>query len=557
MALTERERSIVQQVKSQWWTKQQVIEVLNQERARQPQQEFKSLSQEARESLTKTPEELLWVDSFREDPVEQVEGEWLGTELEDRWENIKEAITQKQTFFKPWLFSEVREWLEQHKEGQEIISKIDKFNEVIDLIPWSDTLKWTIGNIIDQKLTDAKVWRNIVWAVNDIIWEWINKVLEFTWANKLIEKWIEEAGKTWAWQAVWEVVKEWTKTFSAIEEIAPWFADLLGMWWESAWLSLFWKWTQALKKVKAPKLSVWNQQVANKLVDTTLRFTASQKNKFKKPTLSWWKSPAEYLFEKWIIQGSKTTDDVVEKLANLTKTSKTQVDSSLASIKDLYKHSSTSKWLNQVVKQLDDTPWMEEVFDRAKELSVKLDRWEGLLLKEVNEVKRLIDSTNDLVSVTGDFKSGVTKQGLQNIRNDIKTFIEKSADKKWIKNIKELNKDTQLSKQLLDTIESNLEESWRTRLFWLTDILVWWTATFGSDLWTAAAVIAAKKVAESPRFKIALAKRLNKLPTDTKASIKGKIASWEPLTRWEKAILSAIVISVAWWEQIEDLETNQ
>lgn len=181
MALTETEKSIAQQVKEQWGTREQMIEVLNQHRARQPKEEFKSLSQTARESLEKTPEELLgtqikettaetdWTQSI--DAQEEIS--WL-----DVWVKAWKAVSEFWKEFKT-------EWvgLPTTKEEAFEALKVTGINLIPDAIEWiweviemASNPIGTIKSIHDLGSWIIQKWLTTLW--NKVTWD------TFEWTEK-------------------------------------------------------------------------------------------------------------------------------------------------------------------------------------------------------------------------------------------------------------------------------------------------------------------------------------------------------------------------------------
>ena len=500
-----------------------------------------------------------WVD---------VEEGTLWQKLKERWEWLIETITTKQEIFSPelraWVTDLINKTIWKTEWWKKTLEAIDVFWQLINKMPWTEFIKEKIEDKIDSTLKTAWVIKDAAWAVNDVIWEWINEVLEFTWLDKQIEKWVKAISETETWKEVFTALEKWKQAFELIKKLAPWLATVWEAWlevWELTWLWKAWKvWKETLETgiKKLPTPSLKSQWLAESLLDTTFKFKPSQKKRFRKPNIWGWKTPSEYLLEKWIITDSSTPEDVVKWLENLNKTSKNTVDSSLSSIPDLFtENKSTDKILSVLLKETSDTPWLEDVVNRLNELGAKSTRWEWLTLTEINEVKRSSDDILHLFWVTWNIREWTLKKWLVNLRDDVKTFIENEAGKRWVTNIKDLNKDTQLSNELLKMIDDNLEAWASTRLIWLTDFFVAWIWTAWWDLWIWIWAVALKKLAESDRFKIALAKRFAELPSDKVTEIAWKVQTWAPLTWIEKLLIWWAIIKAQSdiWEQ-ENLPSN-
>ena len=545
MALTEQERNIAQQVKEQWGTRQQITEVLNQFRARQPkqQEEFKSLSQTARESLEKTPEELLWVDEFKDDVVEWGQ-ETLWQKIQGRWKDLKDILTTKQTIFSPEFKENIKQKVWETEWWKITLNLLDQFSNILWKIPWSDIIKDKVESDINNRIKQkAMVWE-AAWVVNDIIWAWFNQILEFTWLDKQLQKLWE----TETMQNIWEVLQEWSEAFNKFEQIAPWLATDFKTWNELLQVTWFWKLWKVWKDTaqttlsKIPTPSIKNQEVAEKIVNNVLKFKPNQKKKFRKQNIWSWQTPAEYLFKKGIISESSSADDIVKGLEDLHKTSKQTVDTALQSVDELYKNPKVNQSLDALIKEFNEVPWLEDKVNTLVQLRSKATRGEWLTLSEINQVKRDIDDWLDLFWVTWDIKSWAKKQWLANIRKDIKDFIEQEAKQKWLPNIKDLNKDTQLTQELLNMVWDNLEAWASTRLFGLTDVIVWGAAWLWADLWTWAAIVLWKKLAESEAVQLAFAKRIAKISPVRREKIITKLKANTPLDKYEKLLITNAII---------------
>lgn len=94
---------------------------------------------------------------------------------------------------------------------------------------------------------------------------------------------------------------------------------------------------------------------------------------------------------------------------------------------------------------------MEPVLAKIDDL-VKKNETSGLTLSELNEVKREMDRNLSLFTLAGDVKAGNVKQGLANLRSDLRKFIETKADEAGIPNVRLMNNDTSVSHKLAEAI---------------------------------------------------------------------------------------------------------
>lgn len=79
-------------------------------------------------------------------------------------------------------------------------------------------------------------------------------------------------------------------------------------------------------------------------------------------------------------------------------------------------------------------------------------------LVDAQRVKNIIDIEANPFTKNADLKSGAAARGINNLRAKIKTLIEQKADEAGVPNIKELNKNTQLSKNLGEAIRESIDQ---------------------------------------------------------------------------------------------------
>ena len=444
---------------------------------------------------------------FLADVVTPKEFEGLGDFFRESWVRDKESL-QKVLWVDPDAFT-TKAW----EFGSEIATLF---------IPWGQAKLAAKFPQAADKISD------IAKAV-DNLWENSPKVYNaIKWLVQSSAKWASEVGKL-------EVISEWevTPEWLAIGAVAN---------------PVIWTTIKGIGKITKP--------IAEKLEVMGLLNPAKLKTITDQLKTEWVEnvSVSEFLLKrniKW------TKESIVKQLDDIANASKLSVDEAINKIPWNFKLESADDILAYLRKDLADVPWQKEVVNRVTQLFKKSKSWEGLTLKELQETKRLIDRNLSLFTIPWDVKAGATKQWLAKLRADIQRFIENTAKDNWVTNIKQLNKDTQVSRTLIDAIErkesadqvrevlSAFSTSWVGAGLWGI-----WAIAQGQDPMTVlkSMVIGGTLwgVAWSTRIKTNVANILNKLTPTERKGIMDFIDS-----DWLKPINTALL------EKIKDLSTNQ
>jgi hypothetical protein len=161
-----------------------------------------------------------------------------------------------------------------------------------------------------------------------------------------------------------------------------------------------------------------------------------------------------------------------KQLGNIQDKTVGIVDGLLGSVDDLYKTDSATKFLDELqtaygkvkkkkdldpefVKRRNLSQVAEENLAEIQELLEK-SKNEGLTLTELNRTKRIGDRILNIYDRAGEAKAAQTAQNLSELRSEIRVFIEDSAKEKGVPDIRELNKQTQVSMLLKENINDLL-----------------------------------------------------------------------------------------------------
>lgn len=312
-----------------------------------------------------------------------------------------------------WLASDVGWFVRwQSKEEREAASNIAKW-------------LWKSGKEFVQKYgayqpesTAAKVWETAA----DI------------WASMAVPGWVLKSG---VWLA--ENIARWAVQWAIEMGKYTWVSEgRLPTAWEAGAWALLWGaipavWAGLSKAKSALQLSGLVTPAKLDLV----------KNMIKE---EWSKTPDNV--SKWMqdrnIWGTK--ESIIKQLDAVSDASKSAVDTSLASVKKTYDLPVAKQAVNQLFDKISEVPGLEKETAKIVEQFGKKE----LTLSELNALKRQIDNTYDIYKASsyGDPKAGLVAKGLNNMRTEIKTFIETQAKKEGLPSIADLNNQTAVAKAL-------------------------------------------------------------------------------------------------------------
>ena len=177
---------------------------------------------------------------------------------------------------------------------------------------------------------------------------------------------------------------------------------------------------------------------ANRKVQNLNRMTKTQQEEFVKMSkgVDQW----EFQNQRWL----RNLDDVAEYLTkNLD-----QVDTAMDAIEGRFKSNELNVVLDDVLKYATETE--DPRLARIQELYNKNYEWEwGLEMKEINEIKRFYERTN-IFDYLKDSTKWKQRRKATNRDTALRKWQQQVAADAWFDNLKELNKETQLTKYILD-----------------------------------------------------------------------------------------------------------
>ena len=246
------------------------------------------------------------------------------------------------------------------------------------------------------------------------------------------------------------------------------------------------------------------------------RLTKGEQSAFQKMTGV---SQGQWMNERWLIVG---WEEAIEKLGDYFLDSKKKVDDAMGTIQGNYKNDMLDLMLEDSVRFAKDT--LNEGLERVSELQQKAKEiW--LTMSEINEVKRFYEQNNKL-TYGKDITAGEKSIRATNIDNAVREWQIKTAEENGFDNLREMNKETQASKFLLDKLVKNENGRLGNNYFTLTDYITGVGATVNPSMLT---VLVGKKIANSNWFRKGYVKVLNKI--NGAETISEKLANIEAIKK--------------------------
>lgn len=220
----------------------------------------------------------------------------------------------------------------------------------------------------------------------------------------------------------------------------------------------------------------------------------------------------------------KSVDESKNLLTNFKNQNYKQVRSEIGQVKTQYSPAQVPRYteaLKELQKQVTDVPGLQTVSAEVNALLKK----SKLELTDIQRVKELMDEHFDLYNVIGDVKSNIAKQGLDNVRGDLRAFVETEVKNNSGVDIRALNNNVSTSQTVLNAMRQRAGRGSTRSSVSLAD-LGWFGggSVVGTPLFGAALVFG-KKVLESPTVRLRIAKFIKDLDDAKKARIKTDLQS--------------------------------
>lgn len=382
-------------------------------------------------------------------------------------------------------------------------------------------------------------WTKLVWDLAQIANPaWLGKlwVKAGQIAGKVAKEW-SLLSKVAKWATVWAVdtavmMPQSEQRLATAWEVAGW--AILG--WA---MPLIWAW---YSKAKEKIWKFWEQLYAK-----TIKLNPSQIKKIAKDNIAW-VDPERWLMDRWI---KWSLDDIQKQLDNIAESSYKEINTSTSNVVWRYKSESTEKILSALKKKVEWVEWLEAINTQIDDLMSKGKKW--FQVKELIDVKRLLDKRIKLYSASGDPIAQETVEWLRNLRTDLWKDIDYIADKAKLPDLRKLSKEIQVSTEISNALDNTINREARNRAMSLTDLIAWWTVwasvygasgdpvkTMGSIAW----LLITKKVLENPALRTKLALKLDKLAPKIKQEVQNAIINKWTVSWPTKKILNDMFVQL-------------
>lgn len=251
---------------------------------------------------------------------------------------------------------------------------------------------------------------------------------------------------------------------------------------------------------------------AERLVDSAIKLNPNQIRNFMKPNVGGGETPAQFLLRKGL---SGTREGIMDDLDKLWRKSKDVVDGELGKVRETFDLIDDAPDVFKALSEIQETAAKFGLDDELKFVN-DLIKKERVTLSDINAVKRQMDDLYTLYSRSNDPTASLIAERLRRIRDGIKGFVEETAERKGLKDIRVLNKDTQLSRELLKDMEQSAVGRYPSNIISMGDFLTGGVggALVGYDPILTAGIVISRRVLGSTLFKTTLAKYLNRLSAD-------------------------------------------
>ena len=265
-------------------------------------------------------------------------------------------------------------------------------------------------------------------------------------------------------------------------------------------------------------------QIVNSAISKALRMTPGDEATIAELT---GKGVGEFLAENNLIRPNINLTQ--EAVNNFFKQNYALVREEIGKVKTVYNATEVPRYqeaLQIIRQQVNEIPGLEQSMSKVKTLLRK----KSINLKDVQDVKELLDKHFSLYSKTGNVKEGIIKEGLANIRKELKQFVENEVKNNTGANIGDLNNKVMSARSISDAIKLRSTKGLTKSAITLSDIGLFGGAGMIGGPITGLAAVFLNKLRESPSILLRVAKYLDDLSDVQKLKIQtelqqGKIPS--------------------------------
>ncbi len=287
---------------------------------------------------------------------------------------------------------------------------------------------------------------------------------------------------------------------------------------------------EAADSIKLPGVPTIAKNIGKDIAPTADRIVNDQVTKalnltqgdVKNINLSTGNEPGQFLAKNNLI--GNNLEETVKNVNNFYKTNYDAVRAEIGKVKDAFTPDEVPRFkeaLTAIKQQISEVPGMQQANTEVDNL---LGR-KTVSLNDVQKVKELMDDHFSLYRAVGDVKEGVAKEGLANIRTDLKKFIETKVKDATGSDIKELNNNVMTARSIEDAAKARSTRGLTRSNVSLGDMGTFFATTgaFGGNPLAGVAAVLIKKGLSSPTFKLRFSKWLDGLSDAQKASAEKEI----------------------------------
>lgn len=428
-----------------------------------------------------------------------------GNFITDLWSGVWQSVAWFGNLWKKLAFWAVD--LYRQSQGKEKLTPEQRASA-------EQTPMWQALNTITNRQTPeekASIW----WQIGMVAWsvaQWaalwtpltstlleIPRVAQIATKAPVLSKIVWWIAQGLEWQLQYSAAAEW-KLPTSKELLTAWV-----FWWSVNAIWPIAKWIKEnikLPKITTPTVASKADDRANQMLTNMNRITKWEQEKF---AAQQGKTVWQFLNDKGIVSWWEKT---IEKVAKWFIESKNKADEWLALIKGNYKNEYLSTMANEAAEFAENT--LSPEASKIRALAQKADDiW--LTMSESNIIKRFYERNNKF-TYGRDITAWEKTVRATNLDNYVRNRQMEIADQNWLSNLREINKDTQWFKYILDKLVKN--EDWRlwNNAIWLTDWIVAWEVASNPS---AIGLLVWKKIASSNRFRTWVVKILNRLSWHT------------------------------------------
>ena len=212
----------------------------------------------------------------------------------------------------------------------------------------------------------------------------------------------------------------------------------------------------------------------------------------------------------------KETPEAIVKATNELKTNQYNlVREEIGKVTTTYKASEVPRVKNALESISEVVDGVVGLEDTATEVN-KLLNQDNYTLSDIQRVKEILDNNSNIYNRVGDTKQSATARGLDNVRKDLRSFIENEVTRatEGTTNIRQLNNDVATTKEIIDAIELRETRPLTRQYSSVFDGMLGLTAGATISPEIGVAVFVGKKLSETPSFRIALARVLKAKPIE-------------------------------------------